>query len=67
MDLLLEAQLQCFKWLGNILPMGERARKQEKTRNLLSDIPTSANKVLFSMLKSWLVLKQSCKIALTPS
>lgn len=47
MDLLLEAQLQCFKWLWNMLLMGEQAQNQEENRNLLSDIPTPANKVLF--------------------
>lgn len=47
MDLLLEAQLQCFKWLWNTLLMGEQAQNQEENRNLLSDILTPAHKVLF--------------------
>lgn len=47
MDLLLEAQLQCFKWLWNMLLMGEQAQNQDENRNLLSDIPTPAHKVLF--------------------
>lgn len=47
MGLLLEAELQCFKWLWNMLLMGEQAQNQEENRNLLSDIPTPANKVLF--------------------
>lgn len=66
MDLLLEAQLQCFKWLWNMLLMGEQAQNQEENGNLLSDIPTPANKVLFFNTGVLAGVKKFCKIALTP-
>lgn len=49
-----------------MLLMGEQAQNQDENRNLLSDIPTPALKVLFFNAGVLAGVKESCKIALTP-
>lgn len=58
MDLLLEVQLQCFKWLWNVLLMGEQAKAKSKTGICYLTFPPLLMNFFFSMLESWLVLKR---------